>query len=290
MAWRRWRYASCLRKQHAEALAGRVMHLDLVQFAGFFDSFWCIAFLLGLRHGFDADHLAAIDAMTRFNIDRRPGLARNAGVLFSSGHAAVVLCAALFVATVAHAWQVPLALKTWGIWLSAAILVLLAGLNIAALLQARPGRPVTGWRSLVFQRLFRSDRGWVIAGVGGMFALSFDTLGIASLLGLGASGAGGWAGALLTSTAFFAGMLVTDGINGAFIAGMMRRAGASSSGASRLMGLTVAAISMATAACGIAAAAYPEQRWMIKEMPATFSIGITMLVLASFVAGWRLRK
>lgn len=273
------------------------MPIDPVQLAGIVDSVWCIAFLLGLRHGFDADHLAAIDAMSRFNLDKRPGLARNAGVLFSSGHAMVVLCAALFVASAAQAWQVPLALKTWGVWLSAAILLLLAALNIAAVWRLRPGHPIGGWRSLLFARLFQSERGWGIAAVGGMFALSFDTLGIASLLGLGlnvgnggnAGGAGGWQAALSASFAFFAGMLVTDGINGAFVSSMLRKSRATSTGPSPWMGYTVAAISIVTAACGVGAAAFPEQRWMIREMPVTFSIGISLLVLASFVVGRRLR-
>ena len=256
---------------------------------GRFDSFLWIAFLLGLRHGFDADHLAAIDAMSRFNQANRPGLARNAGVLFSSGHAAVVLCAALMVASVAQAWQVPLALKSWGLWISASILVLLAVLNIAALMSPQSGRATGGWRSLLFARLFRSDRGWVIASVGALFALSFDTLGIASLLALGVNGAGGWAAALLSAIAFYAGMLVTDGINGALISGLMRKSDSASPASSRFMSFTIAAVSLVTGACGLGAALYPQQHWVIKEMPAAFSLGITMLVLASFVAGRRLR-
>src|ERR1700690_4076550 len=35
-----------------------------------------VVFLLGLKHGLDPDHLAAIDGLTRFNAARRPGLSR----------------------------------------------------------------------------------------------------------------------------------------------------------------------------------------------------------------------
>ena len=42
-----------------------------------------LVFLLGLRHGFDADHLATIDALTRLNQRRGLGVARWCGVLFS---------------------------------------------------------------------------------------------------------------------------------------------------------------------------------------------------------------
>jgi len=42
--------------------------------------------LLGLRHGFDAGHLAAIDGMTCHNASERPALAAACGALFSIGH------------------------------------------------------------------------------------------------------------------------------------------------------------------------------------------------------------
>lgn len=53
-----------------------------------------LVFVLGLKHGFDADHLATIDGLTRFNARKRPGLARYCGALFSLGHGAVVVAIA----------------------------------------------------------------------------------------------------------------------------------------------------------------------------------------------------
>lgn len=35
-----------------------------------------LVFVLGLKHGFDADHLATIDGLTRYNARTNPGLAR----------------------------------------------------------------------------------------------------------------------------------------------------------------------------------------------------------------------
>lgn len=35
-----------------------------------------LVFVLGLKHGFDADHLATIDGLTRYNARQRPALAR----------------------------------------------------------------------------------------------------------------------------------------------------------------------------------------------------------------------
>ena len=42
-----------------------------------------VVLLLGIRHGFDADHVAAIDGMTCHNSKDRAALARCCGVLFS---------------------------------------------------------------------------------------------------------------------------------------------------------------------------------------------------------------
>mgnify|MGYP002481491783 CR=1 FL=1 len=61
-----------------------------------------LVFLLGLKHGFDADHLATIDGLTRFNARSRPRLARLCGTLFSLGHGAVVLAVAVGAGLIAE--------------------------------------------------------------------------------------------------------------------------------------------------------------------------------------------
>jgi hypothetical protein len=58
-----------------------------------------LAFTLGLKHGLDADHLATIDGLTRFNARARPAMARWCGALFSLGHGAVVVVVAVTVGT-----------------------------------------------------------------------------------------------------------------------------------------------------------------------------------------------
>ena len=45
-----------------------------------------LVFLLGMRHGFDADHLATINGLTRLGSQSRSPFARYGGVLFSLGH------------------------------------------------------------------------------------------------------------------------------------------------------------------------------------------------------------
>src|SRR5258706_6257296 len=66
-----------------------------------------VVFALGLKHGLDPDHLAAIDGITRFNAGRRPLLSRWSGLLFSAGHGVVVTLVAVAVATLAAQWRAP---------------------------------------------------------------------------------------------------------------------------------------------------------------------------------------
>ena len=66
-----------------------------------------IVFLLGLKHGFDADHLATIDGLTRFNARSQQRWARLCGVLFSLGHGAVVMVIALAVGYASERWTPP---------------------------------------------------------------------------------------------------------------------------------------------------------------------------------------
>ncbi|MBV8171018.1 MAG: hypothetical protein JO219_03710, partial [Candidatus Eremiobacteraeota bacterium] len=48
-------------------------------------------FVLGLRHGADPDHLAAIDNLTRNSLGARERLSRFVGTLFAGGHSMMVL-------------------------------------------------------------------------------------------------------------------------------------------------------------------------------------------------------
>src|SRR3954468_3939830 len=97
--------------------------------------------LLGMKHGFDADHLAAIDGLTRYNARARPALARAAGVLFSVGHGAVVAGVAVVVSVLARVQRGPSWLEVFGAWVSVGALTLLAVMNIVAVLRT-PGQEV----------------------------------------------------------------------------------------------------------------------------------------------------
>jgi high-affinity nickel-transport protein len=205
-----------------------------------------VAFVLGMKHGLDADHLATIDGLTRYNLREHRLLARFCGTLFSLGHGAVVLVVALATAALAQNWEAPHWLEISGAAISVAFLFVLAYLNITALLAAAPGEIVTavGLKARVLGRFATLRNGWAIAGVGALFALSFDTISQAALFALAASRFGGVAQALLVALLFVAGMLAVDGCNGLWISGLLRRADRTAAIASRIMALTVAGLSV----------------------------------------------
>ncbi|MFC5303256.1 nickel transporter [Azospira restricta] len=211
-----------------------------------------LVFALGMKHGFDADHLATIDGLTRCNARDNPALARRCGALFSLGHGAVIVAVALLVSTVAGGWQVPDWVDALGAWISIAFLAALGFINLRAVLRAAPGelvRPL-GLRGRLFSRLQRTTRPLAVAAVGALFALSFDTMSQAALFALTATRFGGWQHALALALLFVLGMLVTDGINGLWISRLIRRADAAAQLASRVMGLVVAGVSLLVAAFG----------------------------------------
>jgi len=206
-----------------------------------------LAFVLGLRHGFDADHLATIDGLTRYNAATNPALSRLCGALFSLGHGAVVGLVALAAGSLSSGWQAPTWLEFTGIGISIAFLFGLAFLNVRAVLVAAPGAVVAtaGLRSRLLGRIVTVRSPWAVAAVGALFAISFDTVSQAALFALAAGRFGGVAEALMVCGLFVLGMLVVDGINGLWIHRLIRKADRTAAIASRVMALAVAALSLA---------------------------------------------
>jgi len=189
---------------------------DLVRY---FLGLAAVVLLLGLRHGFDADHLAAIDGLAFHNAGRRPRVARLSGVLFSLGHGLVVVGVAVGVSLLAQAWQAPQWLDAMGVWVSVVALTLLALVNIAAVLRT-PDNEVTrviGMRTGVLARLLRAEHPLAVAGVGIVFAISFDTISQAALFAVTGAAYGGWRPALLLGLIFTGGMIATDALNGLWV-------------------------------------------------------------------------
>lgn len=209
--------------------------------------------LLGMKHGFDADHLATIDGLARFNARTNPRLARACGAWFSLGHGAVVTAATLGASALAGHWQPPGWLELAGAWVSISFLSLLGLMNMHGLLRSAPGqaRPAAGLKLRLLGRWSSAAaRPRAVALVGALFALSFDTISQAGLLAVGAIPFGGWPCAFLLGLAFTCGMLLADGINGYWIARLLRRADQAAVAASRAMGWMIVCVSLLVALFG----------------------------------------
>lgn len=252
----------------------------------------CVVLLLGLKHGLDADHLAAIDGLACHNAPTRPRLARLSGALFSLGHGVVVVGVAMAVSLLAEAWRAPRWLEALGAWVSIGVLTLLALVNIAAVLKT-PGNEVarlSGWRSGAFTRLLRARSPLMVMGVGTLFALSFDTMSQAALFAVTATQFGGWQPALLLALLFTAGMLVTDGINGWWISRLIHSSERTARVASRVVALAVSGVGLLTAGLTLAARFDPvADRWADAN-DFWFGGAVVVVLFASFVIGQRLAR
>jgi len=248
-----------------------------------------LAFGLGMKHGFDADHLATIDGITRCNARTRPGLARVAGSLFSLGHGAVVLLVALAAGSLSSGFQTPAWLELTGIGVSILFLFGLAYVNVRAVLTAAPDAVVApaGLKGRLLGRFVTVRRPWAVAAVGALFALSFDTVSQAALFALAAGRFGGVVHALFVAGLFVLGMLVVDGVNGVWISRLIRRADRTAVVASRVMACTVAGISLAVGGFTVAKLLLPAvDAWADGREMLVGALVVTV-VLAAFAVGMR---
>ena len=206
-----------------------------------------LAYSFGLRHAFDADHIAAIDDTTRLMLakGKKP---LGVGLFFSLGHSTVVLGLSIFVAFAAQKaveFQEGFA-ETGGIIgtsVSGLFLYLIGILNLVILVgivgvwrKAKTGKfshqhleELLNDRGLM-RRIFRGkfkkgfDHSRQIYPVGVLFGLGFDTATEVAILGLSATAAIGTVGGVLPPLAiialpiiFAAGMSLMDALDGIFM-------------------------------------------------------------------------
>ena len=199
-----------------------------------------LAYGLGLRHAVDADHIAAIDNVTRKLIQEgaRPAAV---GLFFSLGHSTVVVLATVAIAAAADAFKGRFETlqsigSVIGPLVSALFLLAIAAVNLAILLAlyrsfraAKAGVPNPedgidallagrGLLARLFRPLFRLiGRSWHMYPLGILFGLGFDTATEVGLLGLSATqvaqGMPIWA-ILVFPALFTAGMSLVDTTDG----------------------------------------------------------------------------
>ena len=202
-----------------------------------------LAYTFGLRHAFDADHIAAIDNTARKLLqDGRRSM--GVGFFFSLGHSSIVLglTASLAFATKAVGAKLP-TLESYGgvvgTSVSGVFLLLIGLLNLAVLLDVlgvframRRGRydeerleqrlRDTGFMNrLFFKRVGdRIDKSWKMYPLGVLFGLGFDTASEVALLAVAAGVATHhvpFLAVLSLPILFAAGMSLMDTIDGAFM-------------------------------------------------------------------------
>jgi len=206
-----------------------------------------LAYSFGLRHAFDADHIAAIDDTTRLMLakGKKP---LGVGLFFSLGHSTVVLALSILVAFAAQRavkFQEGFA-ETGGIIgtsVSGLFLYLIGILNLVILVgiigvwrKAKTGKfshqhleELLNDRGLM-RRIFRGkfkkgfDHSRQIYPIGVLFGLGFDTATEVAILGLSATAAIGTVGGVLPPLAiialpiiFAAGMSLMDALDGIFM-------------------------------------------------------------------------
>ena len=167
-------------------------------------------FVLGLRHGADPDHLAAIDNVTRNAYVKTPLLSRFVGTFFAGGHTVMVLAISALVGLIGTRFSAHHQLiETVGTWISIVVLLLIAALNVRALRSG--GTRVAGAKTRLLPRGLRESSNALLAiPIGLLFGFGFETssqiLAYATAFGANA----GLAGALVIGGMFSAGMICTD--------------------------------------------------------------------------------
>src|ERR1700738_1419961 len=203
-----------------------------------------LAYSLGLRHAIDADHIAAIDNVTR-NLMQQGKRPVAVGFFFALGHSTVVVVASVAVAMTASALSKELVAYREiggiiGTSASALFLFIIAIANLIVLRGvyrafrlAERGDHVTeeqidallherGWLPRMFKPLFRFvSQSWHLYPIGLLFALGFETASEISLFGLSAQASNAvssWS-LLIFPALFAAGMTLVDTTDGVLMLG-----------------------------------------------------------------------
>ncbi len=226
------------------AAAGHHYHISKTGLFGFGTG--ALAYTLGMRHAFDADHIAAIDNTTRklVNEGKRP---LSVGFFFSLGHSTIVFLVAIFLNFGIRALDSQVGTDSSGLHkttniigtsVSGGFLYLIAALNLIIMIgivkvyrEMKSGRYDNeelerqlnnrGFMNRFFGGYAkRIDTPWKIYPIGVLFGLGFDTATEVALLVLaGTAVAGGlpFYAILSLPILFAAGMSLFDTIDGCFM-------------------------------------------------------------------------
>lgn len=175
-------------------------------------------YALGLRHGADPDHLAAIDNLTRNSYERAPRFSRFIGALFAGGHAVMVLSIAALVGYLGTRFGGRAALiETIGTWISIVVLLAIAALNLRQLAEGKNDR-VFGFKTRLLPAALRNGTSpWLALPVGLLFGFGFETSSQVATYAVAFGADAGVLGALVVGSMFCGGMLCTDTLDSLFV-------------------------------------------------------------------------
>jgi high-affinity nickel-transport protein len=203
-----------------------------------------LAYTFGLRHAFDADHIAAIDNTTR-RLMQQPTRPFGVGLFFSLGHSTVVLLMTLLVALAARTVTIELPRlheigRYVGTTVSGLFLYVIGIVNLIVMIEIYrafrsirrgdlvsadvatalvPRGILTKWFGVLFGLVTRP---WHMYFIGFLFGLGFDTATEIALLttaGIAASQALPLTAVLTLPIVFAAGMALMDTADGVLMCG-----------------------------------------------------------------------
>lgn len=204
-----------------------------------------LVFVLGLRHGIDADHLAFIDGQIRYNWRVGSPVARWIGTLFSFGHGLVVASIAVILGMFMKNFRLPDYFDTFSTWVSISSLFLIGTLNIYNLLRTKSTQQefqLSGIKGKFMPRFVKGTTNpFLIILFGSMFALAADTVSQTSAWALVAGHSGGYM-SLIVGLIFMIGMMLTDTIDSLIAYRMISQSGKMGQSASRAIGWVIVAL------------------------------------------------
>jgi high-affinity nickel-transport protein len=174
-------------------------------------------FVLGMRHGADPDHLAAIDNVTRNAYVKTPLLSRFVGTFFAGGHTVMVLAISVLVGLLgtrfaAHGETI----ERIGTWISIVVLLAVAAMNVRTLRAG--GTRVAGAKTRLLPRALRDGSSALVAiPIGLLFGFGFETSSQLAAYALAFGVDAGIGGALVIGGMFSAGMICTDTLDSVLV-------------------------------------------------------------------------
>lgn len=177
--------------------------------------------MLGLRHGFDPDHIAIIDGVSVRYSATRPNLAKWTGTLFAIGHGSVVTAITVTISNLSRSWHFPKPVWDFLDWLPGILLIAVGLMNLRMLKKSQSYGPQGIKWMLVPKKIKESSNPLAIVLMGILFAMVFDTNTQAAAWAFAATSKLTTLNALILGISFSCGMIITDTLDSRILYSLM---------------------------------------------------------------------